>query len=208
MALSDGEIADVNGYYRLLGLPASRGVTDLRVRRAIRALQYELHPDRGEYDPTLWQALEAAAGVLKDPRKRAVYDGLVPPLRWVDAAVLAEWSLRGVSGHKEAYGGAWAYYLEDGVALPEAADRWLCMASYAWRELGVPDLVRLGFGRRYEWELRSWGQIFFVPAGCSPDMEKLVFHMEGGYTMRGARCTFSWHLLDASGNGMARKPEM
>jgi len=73
---SDEEPADTEKFYRLLDVP--KDATQDQIKKAYRKKAKTLHPDRHpdehEKYQALFQEVQAAHEVLKDPQKRALYD--------------------------------------------------------------------------------------------------------------------------------------
>lgn len=73
---SDDEPVDTDKFYTLLGV--EKNATQKEITKAYRRKARELHPDRHpdehEKYQTLFQEVQAANEVLKDPNKRALYD--------------------------------------------------------------------------------------------------------------------------------------
>jgi len=73
---SDDEPVDTEKFYKLLGI--DKNATQQEIKKAYRKKAKTLHPDRhpDEHDKyhALFQEVQAAHEVLKDPEKRALYD--------------------------------------------------------------------------------------------------------------------------------------
>lgn len=69
---------DPNGYYRFLSLHPGDSLT--RVKRAVRKLTFELHPDglRGRFDSRVWEFLQASKTTLLNPVTKEEYDRTNP----------------------------------------------------------------------------------------------------------------------------------
>ena len=65
------DVADINGYYRLLGIPSDSSPDE--IRRAYRRLARQHHPDAGG-DIAGFLAIVEAYNVLMDEEQRALYD--------------------------------------------------------------------------------------------------------------------------------------
>eukprot|EP01084_Bolivina_argentea_P177862 307561_1 len=73
---SDDEPVDTEKFYKLLGI--SKSATQQEIKKAYRKKARELHPDKHpnerEKYQALFQEIQAANEILKDPQKRQLYD--------------------------------------------------------------------------------------------------------------------------------------
>jgi len=168
-------VYDVNGYYASLRLIPNTNIPTEVIARAARSVMYDLHPDRGEFDPERWERVDIARDVLTDPVRRAVYDRLVPPMKWVDRLVAAEYVVQPEKGTKEASRGTsspWSYYLHGRAEVPEYADVWMTMAVFALDRLGQTGRkLKMGFTDAGRWHWTD--DVLFVPQESAPSMADL-----------------------------------
>lgn len=89
--------SDPHGYYAEIGVPPWANPDE--IRRTVRALYLELHPDTGTRpDPARLQRVKLIADVLLDPEERRRYDATPPGRRLLDKVYLSELSALDLSG--------------------------------------------------------------------------------------------------------------
>ncbi len=86
--IGDRPIVDPNGYYRVLGLQGQIRLHVRKIKRAWRVESRKYHPDTGtDPDVDLFEDVQIAWSVLRNPETRARYDALGSKEQWVDYKV-------------------------------------------------------------------------------------------------------------------------
>jgi hypothetical protein len=90
---------DPHDYYAEIGVP--RDASETEIRRAVRRLLYDLHPDTGSGDTAKFQRVHNIGKVLLDPQTRIRYNRTPAGMRLMDAVYAQELIDAGVAVSEE-----------------------------------------------------------------------------------------------------------
>lgn len=199
------DIADANGYYKVLGLADDRGVFNVshgQIAKAYRDRMRETRTPTGKIlDYRTYEMIGCAWNCLGNPESRAEYDRLKPPDVWIDHLVLREARRKAAARIKQEGGielprlkqaessdpvsppdgfeeKRFSYYVEPDVDVEYAfASNWMDYIARALHALGIDEDVRVGFTEDLVWRTQEepWGRVFVIPVSMDPTFEKAAF---------------------------------